>query len=111
MLTSWSLTSTYMIIKSVRKVSIIKYTEEEFNHKRNLGKRIVELRHIFGITQEELADRIRIAPRSLSEIENGKCSPNAIIIYRIAKVLNISLNDFYSFHEITNDTLIKDHSD
>lgn len=81
-------------------MSIINYTEEEFNHRKRLGKRIVELRHQYNITQEELADKIKIAPRSLSEIENGKCSPNAIIIYRISKALNISLNDFYSFQDI-----------
>ena len=80
-------------------MSIIKYTEEEFNHRKLLGQRIVELRHQYNITQEELADKIKIAPRSLSEIENGKCSPNAIIIYRIARVLGISLNEFYTFEE------------
>ena len=80
-------------------MSIINYTEEEFKHRKLLGQRIVELRHKYRMTQEELADKIKIAPRSLSEIENGKCSPNAIIVYRIAKVLEIPLNEFYSFHE------------
>jgi len=55
-------------------LSIINYTEEEFKHRKLLGQRIVELRHKYRMTQEELADKIKIAPRSLSEIENGKCS-------------------------------------
>ncbi|MDE7264364.1 MAG: helix-turn-helix domain-containing protein [Anaeroplasmataceae bacterium] len=80
-------------------MSIINYTEEEFRHKQVLGKRIVELRREKNLTQEELADKIKIAPRSLSDIETGKCSPNAIIIYRIAKVLSITLTEFYSFNE------------
>lgn len=80
-------------------MSIINYTEEEFRHKQVLGKRIVELRRENNLTQEELADKIKIAPRSLSDIETGKASPNAIIIYRIAKVLNMTLTEFYSFHE------------
>ncbi|MDE7161880.1 MAG: helix-turn-helix domain-containing protein, partial [Anaeroplasmataceae bacterium] len=80
-------------------MSIIRYTDEEFLHRKNLGKRIIELRHCHGLTQEELADRIKIASRSLSEIENGKCSPNAIIIYRIARALDITLLEFYDFQE------------
>lgn len=81
-------------------MSIINYTEEEFIHRKLLGKRIVELRRQYGLTQEELADKIKIASRSLSDIENGKVSPNAIIIYRITKVLNISLFEFYEFKEV-----------
>ncbi|MCM1131772.1 MAG: helix-turn-helix transcriptional regulator [Roseburia sp.] len=80
-------------------MSIIKYTEEEFIHRKLLGKRIVELRHQKNLTQEELADKINIAVRSLSEIENGKCAPNAIIVYRIARALNIPLFEFYTFKE------------
>ena len=78
---------------------IINYTEEEFKHRKSLGKRIVELRHQYGLTQEELADKVKIASRSLSEIENGKCCPNAIIVYRIAKALDMTLFEFYEFKE------------
>ncbi|MDE6241722.1 MAG: helix-turn-helix domain-containing protein [Anaeroplasmataceae bacterium] len=80
-------------------MSIINYTEEEFKHRKSLGKRIVDLRHQYGLTQEELADKVKIAPRSLSEIENGKCCPNAIIVYRIARALDITLFEFYEFKE------------
>ncbi|MDE6408513.1 MAG: helix-turn-helix domain-containing protein, partial [Anaeroplasmataceae bacterium] len=85
---------------------IIKYTEEEFRHRELLGKRIVELRHKYGLTQEELADKVKIASRSLSEIENGKCCPNAIIVYRIARALDITLFEFYEFKE-ENKVVIK----
>lgn len=80
-------------------MSILKYTAEELKHRTSLGKRIVELRHQYGLTQEELADKTRIAARSLSEIENGKCSPNAIIVYRIAMALGITLLEFYEFKD------------
>ena len=80
-------------------MSILRYTEEEFKYRTSLGKRIVELRHQHGLTQEELADKVRIAPRSLSEIENGKCCPNAIVVYRIAQALWITLFEFYNFKE------------
>lgn len=80
-----------------RTLSKIVYTKEEELFKLALGNRITELRHQHGITQEELADFMRIAVRSLSEIENGKCCPNSIMLYRIAEALNVDLKDVLNF--------------
>ena len=90
-LTSWSLDSSYQIIKMVTRVSKINYTDNERKFISDIGNRIVELRRKKGISQEMLADQMKIAPRSLSDIENGKCSPNSIMIYRIAAVLGIPM--------------------
>lgn len=78
-------------------MSKINYTEDELKYRIVIGKRIAELRHYYGFTQEELADRMRIAPRSLSDIETGKSSPNSIMIYRISCAFGISLFEFYDF--------------
>ncbi len=79
-------------------MSKILYTEFEREYIIKIGKRIVELRRECGYTQEELADKMKISTRSLSDIENGKSCPNSIMIYRIAEVLHISLKDFYDFN-------------
>ncbi len=79
----------------VRNMSKIKFTEEEKRYTRATGKRFLELRMKYGLTQEDLANQMNIAPRTLSMIENGKASPNSIIIYRVTKALGISLAEFY----------------
>ncbi|MDE7101136.1 MAG: helix-turn-helix domain-containing protein, partial [Anaeroplasmataceae bacterium] len=74
-------------------MSKIVYSPEEETFKMALGQRIIDLRHQHGMTQEELADSMRIAARSLSEIENGKCCPNLIMLYRIAEIFDMKLKD------------------
>lgn len=78
-------------------MSKIVYSPDEETFKLALGQRIIDLRHQHGMTQEELADAMRIATRSLSEIENGKCCPNLIMLYRIAEVFDMKLKDVLDF--------------
>ncbi|MDE5565868.1 MAG: helix-turn-helix domain-containing protein [Anaeroplasmataceae bacterium] len=78
-------------------MSKIVYSPDEETFKMALGQRIIDLRHQHGMTQEELADSMRIAARSLSEIENGKCCPNLIMLYRIADIFNMKLKDVLDF--------------
>lgn len=78
-------------------MSKIIYSEDEELFKRALGNRITDLRHQYGFTQEELADSMKIAVRSLSEIENGKCCPNSIMLYRIAEAFELDLKSVLDF--------------
>ncbi len=46
-----------------------------------------------GITQEELAGRARIDPKSVIEIEGGKRNPTLKTIRKIAFALKVKLKD------------------
>ncbi|MDE5715589.1 MAG: helix-turn-helix domain-containing protein [Anaeroplasmataceae bacterium] len=78
-------------------MSKIQYSEFERKYITQIGKRIAELRHESGYTQEELAELMKISARALSDIENGKSCPNSIMIYRVADALHMSVKEFYDF--------------
>ena len=61
------------------------------------GKRVIELRKIKGITQEELAYRCDIQRSYMGVIERGEKSVNLNTIEKIATGLEISIIELMSF--------------
>lgn len=62
---------------------------------RALGLNIKAERNRKNMTQPELAELVDLSTNSISCIEQGKQIPSAINIYRIAKVLEIDINDLF----------------
>lgn len=61
------------------------------NTREEFGKKIVEMRMLKRITQEELALKADITRNNLSRIENGKYNPGLDILQRIADALDMEL--------------------
>lgn len=59
-----------------------------------LGKAIAQQRNDTGITQEELATRIDLSTRSIQRIEAGTEQPRYETLFRIARVLNTTPDQF-----------------
>ncbi len=57
---------------------------------RILGKRIKKLRLKAGLTQEELAERVRISRAYMGYVEQGRNTPSLEVLQKIAKALKIS---------------------
>jgi transcriptional regulator with XRE-family HTH domain len=57
------------------------------------GQRVRILRKQQGFTQEELAEKALIDPKSIIEIENGKRNPSLKTMHKIAKVLKTSTSE------------------
>lgn len=57
------------------------------------GLQVRKLRKQRGLTQEELAEKANIDPKSIIEIENGKRNPSLKTIHKIAKVLKTSTSE------------------
>lgn len=55
-----------------------------------LGKRIVELRKMKGLTQEELIEKCNLSIRTLQRIESGEVTPRNSTIRLIFEVLEIN---------------------
>lgn len=47
-----------------------------------------------GLTQQQLADLLGITPKSISCIERGLSYPSPENIFRVARILNFSLDEF-----------------
>lgn len=68
-----------------------------------LGARIKELRKRRGMTQDQLAERVDLAPRYISLIEVGRSSPSLETIENIARVLEVELKVLFDFVHLDPD--------
>ena len=67
--------------------------EKELSQKQ-IGYRVMTLRKMKGLTQEELAARIGLSRSSLTQIEKGSRNLTVIELHKIASTLSISLDEF-----------------
>ena len=64
---------------------------------QKVGKRIKELRHKLGISQEELAARADIHRTYIASLEVGKRNISIIALEKIVNALEVSLSEFFDF--------------
>lgn len=57
------------------------------------AKRIRAAREKKGISQEKLAHRANLYRTYVGHIENGRYSPSGYVLYKIAKALDVSIDD------------------
>ena len=62
-----------------------------------LGKNIKQYRLNFGLTQEELAEKIGRHQTYIGKLEIGKINPSVKSLYVISRALNIKLSDIFDF--------------
>ena len=68
--------------------------------KKQLGAKIKRLRQKRGLTQEQFAEKIDIATRTLSVIETGENFLTADTLEKILDVLKVSSSDLFAFDHI-----------
>ena len=70
---------------------------------KQIGGRIFDLRKMKGLSQEELANRIKISRSSLVQIELGNRSVDVLELQQFAMVLGFSLDEFMSVEFSANE--------
>lgn len=65
-----------------------------------LGLNIKAERVRKNITQEQFAEKIDVSVSHISKIEQGLTSPSAIVLFKMAKILNTNMEDFFKNIEI-----------
>jgi transcriptional regulator with XRE-family HTH domain len=63
---------------------------------KQIGQRITELRKVKGLSQEDLAKRVKISRPSLAQIELGNRGVGILELQKMALTLGFSLDDFMS---------------
>ena len=78
--------------------------------KKKLGQRIRSFRLSNSMTQEELAEKINISPKTLSQVECGNNFVSAETLEDLCKALNISPKSLFDFSyiETTSTDLLQD---
>jgi len=63
---------------------------------KQIGQRLSELRKVKGLSQVDLAKRVKISRPSLAQIELGNRSVDVLELQKLSMVLEFSLDDFMS---------------
>lgn len=58
-----------------------------------MGERLRTARQERGLTLRELAQRLRVSPSMISQIETGRASPSVSTLYTLANELDVSLDE------------------
>jgi putative transcriptional regulator len=61
--------------------------------------RIKEFREKLGITQETLAKKVDVTRQTILFLEKGKYNPSLRLAYKIARQLNVKIEDIFSFED------------
>lgn len=64
-----------------------------------MKNRLVELREIHGIKQEELADVLEVSRQTISSLEKGRYNPSILLAFKIAKYFNLKIEDIFIYEE------------
>lgn len=75
--------------------------------KKQLGKRIKELRESRQISQEQIAEQLNIHPANYWRIENGISYPKPENLEKICEILNVKAQELFAFEHIQSITDIK----
>lgn len=75
--------------------------------RKNIGKRIKLARAKADYTQEQLAEKLSLSPRYISQLERGLAFGSATTIINVCKALNIN-SDFLFSDLINNKTPVLD---
>ena len=70
------------------------------NIKKQLGSKIKRLRQKKGLTQEQLAEKMGIATRTLSGIEIGENFVTADTLEKVFEVLEVSGSELFAFDHL-----------
>ena len=58
-----------------------------------------ELRTAAGMTQQQLADLVRVSSRTIISIEKEQYSPSLMLAYRMAEVFGVSVEELCCLRE------------
>ena len=72
----------------------------------SLGGKVKNLRGRKNMSQRELADEVEVSQTAIASLEADKSVPSAIMLHRIAKVLDVDINELLS-----DERIIQNNSD
>lgn len=72
-------------------------------NQEKIGKFIAENRRTKKITQAELAEKLGVTDRAISNWENGKNMPDLSLFKPLCDILGITINELMSGEKISND--------
>lgn len=85
----------------------MKREAKNFNFKE-IGQALKTARKLKGISRNELANKMNIAPRYIASIENSGQHPSLQIFYELVTILDVSVDQFF-FPDNPNNKITERH--
>jgi transcriptional regulator with XRE-family HTH domain len=63
----------------------------------NVGQQIQKLRESKGLSQQDLAAKCNFEKSNMSRLESGRVNPTLSTLEKVAKALDVSLVELFSF--------------
>ena len=64
-----------------------------------MKNKLEELRRYAGITQEEIAKKMKVSRQTISALEKGRYNPSIILAFKIAKYFEMAIEDVFVYEE------------
>jgi len=64
---------------------------------QQLGEKIARERKRAGMTQEDLAARVKVQAATISNIERGETDTSIYTVFKIAQILKMHIRDLFIF--------------
>jgi putative transcriptional regulator len=64
-----------------------------------LKNRLEELRKQKNITQEDLAEELKVSRQTIGSLENGRYNPSIILAYKIARFFGTTIEEIFIYEE------------
>ncbi|WP_422349163.1 helix-turn-helix domain-containing protein [Flagellimonas sp.] len=71
-----------------------KLSQDEKKFLKTLGERIRKIRKSQNLTQQDLGFQAQVHDNLVGRVERGEMGTNVLNLYKLAKVLNVDLNEF-----------------
>lgn len=83
-------------------VQNVKYTLRKVNFTfrvrgEKVQNRIKDLRTVYDLTQDELAEKLEVSRQTINSLEKGRYNPSIMLAYKIAKIFNCRIEDVFIF--------------
>lgn len=77
----------------------VKYTFHEIIGGIIVKNRLEEIRKQHGITQEELAQKLKVSRQTIGSLENGRYNPSILLAFKISKLFKVSIEEIFIYEE------------
>jgi len=62
-----------------------------------MNNRIKEFRARFGLTQQELADKVQVRRETIVFLEQNKYNPSLMLAYHLSRVFDVTIEELFIF--------------
>ena len=64
-----------------------------------MKNKLEEIRKLNGVTQEELADKLKVSRQTIISLEKGRYNPSIILAFKLSRLFGIGIEDIFIYEE------------